>query len=164
MGFEANFTLTFDSSGVDNDFIRSISENECVPTILRDFCEKLSSPDQLIRAELQHITGHEDFLEQLDHPRRFCWIAYRDDMLTLSSAFPTVLFELEVVTESGEMWKDFFQQGKTYRAVPKIDYDKFNQNMLSSPELPMVVSAPMIRSNSNKEIKYQGLGSSKKKG
>ena len=51
-----------------------------------------------------------------DADERMKWYMHQDDMLTVSSRYPDVLFILDGDgEESGDIWRKFFQNGKMLR-------------------------------------------------
>lgn len=55
------------------------------------------------------------------------WYGHEADCLQVSKQFPEVVIEVSGEgEESGDIWKAYYLNGKTYRAEAKITFEEFN--------------------------------------
>ena len=60
------------------------------------------------------------------------WYDHRDHMARLSKQHPNVLFTLNGEgEESGDLWREYFKNGKSHRIRAKISFDPYNENLLT---------------------------------
>jgi len=86
---------------------QDLNVNKCMKTILNDL-------------------GFDPFSEPVK------WYSYRSDMIKFSSKYPDVLFELYGVgEEEGDIWKEYYYNGKFQFAKAIITYDEFDESKLS---------------------------------
>lgn len=58
------------------------------------------------------------------------WYDHDEDMLELSKKWPGVVFILDGDGEdTGDIWRSFYNNGKTYQWRPKIDRPKFSDEI-----------------------------------
>lgn len=61
------------------------------------------------------------------------WYEHVEDMTEFSKKFPDVVFELEGIgEENGDMWKEYYKNGKYQHCPAKITYEEYNPNKLTS--------------------------------
>lgn len=61
------------------------------------------------------------------------WYEHVEDMIKFSKQFPDVVFELEGIgEENGDMWKEYYKNGKYQHCPAKITYEEYNPNKLTS--------------------------------
>lgn len=60
------------------------------------------------------------------------WYDHRDDMLKLSKDLPDLVFILDGVgEENGDLWREFYKDGRTYRwEAPKVSPPEYNPKLL----------------------------------
>ena len=124
MGYYTNHNLKIHK--IDNE---EINNNE-------DLNEKLE--DKINEA----ISSHEDMSYAVGSVTEdwYCdsckWYKHREDMIEFSKLFPDVVFELEGEGEnSGDVWKEYYKNGKYQYCPAKITFDEYNHDELKEMEV-----------------------------
>ena len=66
--------------------------------------------------------------EELDSMK---WYNYEEDMKSISKSFPTVVFILDGEgEENGDIWREFFMNGKSYFWALKYELPDFDEKLL----------------------------------
>lgn len=103
MGYRTDFTLTVDSGDLEE-----------------------------IVDKLNEISGYEfdrGFGQATCYEIK--WYDYDEDMRKLSTMFPDVLMTLDGAgEESGDIWRNYYKNGKCQNAYANIVYDEFNEASL----------------------------------
>lgn len=77
--------------------------------------------------DMEYALG-DDFGESSDSCK---WYDYQEDMKTMSATFPSILFLLEGKgEEAGDVWKEYYLNGKFQRCQAKLVFDEFDENKL----------------------------------
>lgn len=59
------------------------------------------------------------------------WYTHQEDMKKLSKKFPEIVFCLSGEgEESGDIWKEYYQNGKIFKTVAKIVFEDFDPEKL----------------------------------
>lgn len=59
------------------------------------------------------------------------WLNSKDNMLALSEIYPDVLFTLDGYgDEYGDIWKEYYKDGKYYHSHARIVYDDYDETKL----------------------------------
>jgi hypothetical protein len=91
-----------------------------------------SQKEQEINNEISKIMGANVSEECL--PGRvgnMKWYNHAEDMKKVSALFPDVLFTLEGEGEdAGDLWKEYFLNGKSHRVNVEITYAPFDESKL----------------------------------
>lgn len=60
------------------------------------------------------------------------WYDHEKDMRKLSSLYPNVIFILEGEgEESGDVWKEYYRNGKMQKCQAKLVFDEYDENHLT---------------------------------
>lgn len=92
----------------------------------------LTGEDHLI-AELRKENEHaqDAFNDVGDSEDEIKWYDFSEDMKAFSKKHPKAIFELVGEgEEAGDLWKEYFQNGKSQYCGSKITYDEFNPKEL----------------------------------
>lgn len=117
MGYYTDFSLTFQGDENDIKNITSILLDEDYPENCPDNIEPISYSF--------HKSGDELKLGGVK------WYEYKENMKSLSAAFPNVLFILNGWgEETGDIWRNFFKDGKVQVAKTQIVFDEFDPEEL----------------------------------
>lgn len=109
MGYYTRHTLTI----IDNDDIN-------IHTKVQDYINE--------NEDLEYALG-DDFGESSDSCK---WYEHENDMRKISKAFPDILFLLEGEGEdSGDMWKEYYLDGKMQRCQAKLTFEEFDKEKLA---------------------------------
>ena len=61
------------------------------------------------------------------------WYDCEDDMINISKLYPNILFTVEGEgEESGDIWRQYFKNGKNHRIEPEIVWPEFDERMFFS--------------------------------
>jgi hypothetical protein len=109
----------------------------------KDFTEIRETIDEIKRLEnydlekevTYYITEDTDFnyaISELDEFGQECkWYSHQEDMKKLSKKFKDALFELEGKgEESGDIWKEYYKNGKMQRCAAKMIFDEYKEHLL----------------------------------
>ena len=70
-------------------------------------------------------------IEDLIESDMMKWYDHEEDMCELSKLFPNILFTLEGFgEEQGDIWREYFYNGKFQYAPATIIFDEFDENKL----------------------------------
>ncbi|PFE80041.1 hypothetical protein CN333_00155 [Bacillus thuringiensis] len=59
------------------------------------------------------------------------WYDHETEMSAISRLYPDVIFELSGEgEESGDLWRDYYKNGKIQRCPAKITYDEYDESKL----------------------------------
>lgn len=59
------------------------------------------------------------------------WYEHESDMKRISKEFPSVVFELSGEgEESGDIWKEYYKNGRMQRCNARIEFDPYDENQL----------------------------------
>lgn len=86
-----------------------------------------------IISQLREENDHAKYaLDNNGEPRDDCkWYEHEKDLRIFSKKHPDVLFILEGEgEETGDIWKEYYKNGKMQQVVAKIVFDSFNDNLL----------------------------------
>ncbi len=66
-----------------------------------------------------------------NNERKWMWATHKEDVLEFSRKHPDILFLLEGEgEESGDVWKFYARNGRSYYQKAKIIFDEFDESML----------------------------------
>jgi len=82
--------------------------------------------DEVTR-ELVDLSGYDSLFDDDTHK----WYEYDENMLEISRRYPDLLFILSGEgEESGDLWRNYYKNGKCQRELAKIEYGKFDPALL----------------------------------
>ena len=136
MGYNTEFTLSYKFLGEDPEL--TSFEKECQDRGV-EIPESIKIQSNQSEAALEEILNSKDFCDYsplmnfVQGSADGCkWYAWKNDMIALSSQFPSTLFVLEGDgEESGDIWKAYFQGGKCQVAEARITFDEFDPEKLA---------------------------------
>ena len=136
MGYNTNFTLSYEFSGQDSDL--TAFEEECQDKGV-EIPESLKIRSSQSEEALEEILDSKDFCNYsplMDFVQgnadRCKWYDWKKDMIRLSEQFPSSLFILEGEGEEAEdIWKAYFKGGKCQIEKAKIKFDEFDPEKLT---------------------------------
>ncbi|MGN4664765.1 hypothetical protein ACTFRP_02525 [Bacillus cereus group sp. MYBK234-1] len=102
------------------------AKNEDISKILSDLREKM---------EAGVLDFHTDIFYALQMDGNYYdavkWYNYENEMSAISRLYPEVVFELTGEgEESGDLWRDYYKNGKVQSCITKITYDEYDESKL----------------------------------
>jgi len=92
-------------------------------TVFELSCDNVELEEEIFD-KIESISGGYDLRES----EQYKWYDYKEDMVKLSKLFPTTLFTLNGEgEESGDIWKQYFKNGKSQLCKSVITFDKFDE-------------------------------------
>jgi hypothetical protein len=99
----------------------SIVESE--KTTYEDVQNYINSDD-----DMEYALG--DSFGEDEEPHK--WYTHEEDMRRMSKEFPDIIFLLEGEgEESGDIWKEYYKNGKIQRCQARLVFEEFNENKLT---------------------------------
>ena len=80
-----------------------------------------------IREEIEEVSGYGGCLFEQENK----WYDHDENMIQISSKYPTILFELSGIGEEhGDMWITYYKAGKSQKCQAEIVFPPFDENMM----------------------------------
>ncbi|MBG9520248.1 MULTISPECIES: hypothetical protein [Bacillus cereus group] len=104
------------------------AKNADISNVLRDLREKM---------EADSLDFHTDIFYAVTISGEYCdetkWYNHETEMSAISRLYPDVIFELSGEGEgSGDLWRDYYKNGKIQRCPAKITYDEYDESKLTN--------------------------------
>ena len=139
MGYSTRHMLSIISEPNNDNLTRTEDLKKLISsstnfTKIKEMVEEINELEHYDLSEevISYIILHEEInyaIENLDEfGEETKWYSHENDMRKLSNKFRDVLFELEGEgEESGDMWKEYYKNGKMQRCNAEFVFPEYNE-------------------------------------